>query len=49
MDDDAVEWQNGEVIAEKWPNAELALCDGLGHRMIAQDRSVIERIVTFVA
>lgn len=49
MDDDAVEWQNGEAIANQWPNAELVLCDGLGHRMIAQDRSVIERIVTFVA
>lgn len=50
MDDDAVEWDdNGKVIAESWPNAEFALCDGLGHRMIAQDRSVIERIVSFVA
>lgn len=49
MDDDAVEWQNGEAIAEQWPNAELVLCDGLGHRVIAQDRSVIERIVSFVA
>jgi pimeloyl-ACP methyl ester carboxylesterase len=49
MDDDAVEWQNGEAIADQWPNAEFVLCDGLGHRMIAQDRSVIERIVTFVA
>ena len=49
MDDDAVEWENGEAIAEAWPNAEFVLCDGLGHRMIAQDRSVIERIVDFVA
>jgi pimeloyl-ACP methyl ester carboxylesterase len=50
LDDDAVEWDdNGKVIAESWPNAELVLCDGLGHRMIAQDRSVIERIVNFVA
>lgn len=49
MDDDAVEWQNGEAIAQNWPNAELVLCDGLGHRMIAQDRSVIERVVQFVA
>ena len=49
MDDDAVEWQNGEEIANQWPNAELVLCDGLGHRMIAQDRSVIERVVQFVA
>lgn len=49
MDDDAVEWENGEAIAQRWPNAELVLCDGLGHRMIAQDRGVIERIVGFVA
>ncbi|MBL8546393.1 MAG: alpha/beta fold hydrolase [Hyphomonadaceae bacterium] len=49
MDDDAVEWQNAEAIANQWPNAELVLCDGLGHRMIAQDRGVIERIVQFVA
>lgn len=49
MDDEAVEWQNGEAIAQNWPNAELVLCDGLGHRMIAQDRSVIDRVVQFVA
>lgn len=49
MDDVAVEWENAKAIAEGWPNAELALCDGLGHRMIAQDRGVIERIVDFVA
>lgn len=49
MDDDAVEWENGDAIAKQWPNAELVLCDGLGHRMIAQDRGVIERIVSFVA
>ncbi len=49
MDDDAVGWDNSKAIAEQWPNAELVLCDGLGHRMIAQDRSVIERVVEFVA
>ena len=50
MDDDAVEWDdNSQVIAQQWPNAELVLCDGLGHRMIAQDRGVIERVVQFVA
>jgi len=49
MDDDAVEWENGQAIADGWPSAELVLCDGLGHRMIAQDRGVIERVVQFVA
>jgi pimeloyl-ACP methyl ester carboxylesterase len=48
-DDDAVEWENGKAIAEAWPNAEFVLCDGLGHRMVAQDRGVIERVVDFVA
>ncbi len=49
MDDDAVEFENGQVIADTWPNAELVLCDGLGHRMVAQDRAIIERVVSFVA
>lgn len=49
MDDDGVEWENGQAIADGWPNAELVLCDGLGHRMVAQDRAIIERIVSFVA
>jgi pimeloyl-ACP methyl ester carboxylesterase len=49
MDDDAVEWENGKAIAEAWPNAEFVLCDGLGHRMVAQDRGIIERIVGFLA
>ncbi len=48
LDDEAVEWENGEAIAKQWPNAELVLCDGRGHRMIAQDRAVIERVVEFV-
>lgn len=48
MDDEAVEWENGEAISKAWPNAELMLCDGLGHRMVAQDRGVIEHIVRFV-
>lgn len=49
MDDDAVDLENSEAIAQGWPKAELVVCDGLGHRMIAQDRSIIERIVSFVA
>ncbi len=48
MDDDAVEWDNGRAIADAWPNAEFLLCDGLGHRMVAQDRGIIDRIINFV-
>ena len=49
LDDDAVEWENAQAIADAWPGSELVLCDGLGHRMIAQDRGIIERVVQFVA
>lgn len=49
LDDDAVEWDNAQAIADAWPGAELVLCDGLGHRMIAQDRAIIDRVVQFVA
>lgn len=49
LDDDAVEWENAPAIADAWPGSELVLCDGLGHRMIAQDRGIIERVVQFVA
>jgi pimeloyl-ACP methyl ester carboxylesterase len=48
MDDDACDWQGARELAEVWPGAELALTDGLGHRMICQDPSVVERIVEFV-
>lgn len=49
LDDDAVEWENAQAIADAWPGSELVLCDNLGHRMIAQDRGIIERVVQFVA
>jgi pimeloyl-ACP methyl ester carboxylesterase len=48
-DDEQVEWAQGRAVADAWPGAEFVLCDGLGHRLIAQDASVIQRIVTFVA
>jgi len=50
LDDDAVEWDdNGQAIANAWPGAEFLLCDGLGHRKVAQDREIIARIVSFVS
>jgi pimeloyl-ACP methyl ester carboxylesterase len=48
-DDEQVDWEQGRAIADAWPNAEFLLCDGLGHRLIAQDGDVIARIVSFVA
>ena len=48
-DDEQVDWAQGRAVADAWPGAEFVLCDGLGHRLIAQDASVIERVVGFVA
>ncbi|MFT3728220.1 MAG: alpha/beta hydrolase [Terricaulis sp.] len=48
-DDEQVDWGQGRALADAWPGAEFVMCDGLGHRLIAQDASVIQRIVDFVA
>ncbi len=49
LDDDACDYTGAQELAALWPGAELALTDGLGHRMICQTPSVIDRIVDFVA
>lgn len=48
-DDEVVDWEQGRAIAEAWKGAEFVLCDGLGHRLIAQDADVIDRVIQFVA
>jgi pimeloyl-ACP methyl ester carboxylesterase len=40
---------SGELLASRWPGAELARTRGLGHRRILKDPAVIERVVSFVA
>lgn len=48
LDDDQVPFGGAKEASENWPVAELVLVDGLGHRLIAQDPSVIERLVDFL-
>jgi pimeloyl-ACP methyl ester carboxylesterase len=48
MDDDQCPVGNSQRLADLWPGAELMLMDDLGHRLIAQDDVVIDRIATFV-
>lgn len=48
IDDEQCPMQNAERMAELWPGAELLLVDGLGHRFVAQDAQVLERVVDFV-
>lgn len=47
IDDEQCPMQNAERLCELWPGAELLLVDGLGHRFVAQDAQVLERVVDF--
>lgn len=47
IDDEQCPMQNAERLAELWPGSELLLVDGLGHRFVAQDAQVLERVVDF--
>jgi pimeloyl-ACP methyl ester carboxylesterase len=49
LDDEQTPVENAETLAGLWPGARLALADGLGHRLIAQDAATLERVVEFVA
>jgi pimeloyl-ACP methyl ester carboxylesterase len=40
--------RHGEELAALWPNAQLQITDGLGHRRILRDAEVIARTVAFV-
>jgi pimeloyl-ACP methyl ester carboxylesterase len=49
LDDEQCAVEDTEAMAALWPGARLALTDGLGHRLIAQDAAMVERIATFVS
>ncbi len=46
--DREVRWEDGAAIAGAWPQAQLLTTEGLGHRRILQDASVIARIAGFI-
>lgn len=48
LDDEQCPVEDTEAMAALWPGARLALTDGLGHRLIAQDQAMVERIAAFV-
>lgn len=47
-EDREVPLRHGDQLAASWPNAQLVLTEGLGHRKILRDPAVIERVVAFV-
>jgi pimeloyl-ACP methyl ester carboxylesterase len=48
LDDEQCPFTNSERLTALWPGSDLLAVDGLGHRFIAQDRDVIDRMVGFV-
>jgi len=47
--DREVPFRDGETLAALWPNATLHSTDGLGHRRILRDETVVRSVVDFVA
>lgn len=48
LDDEQTPVENAETLAALWPGARLALTEGLGHRLVAQDEATLTRIVDFI-
>ena len=48
-DDREVPYASADRIVRAWPDATLVTTEGLGHRRILRDASVIERVVAFAA
>ena len=48
VDDEQCPVEDAEALRGLWPGAKLALADGLGHRLIAQDGAMLDRIVAFI-
>lgn len=48
-EDRDVPWTDGEAIATAWPEAKLVITEGLGHRRIVHDPSVISDAVAFLS
>lgn len=49
VDDYEVPWQQGERLANAWPESRFTKTQGLGHRRSLRDRATIEKAVNFIA
>ncbi len=47
--DDIVPWRHGRAFAQSWPGARFLSTNGLGHRRILRDPTVVREVVRFVA
>lgn len=46
--DETVAWSDGSAIAAAWPGAAFVSTEGLGHRGVTQDESVVRQVVEFI-
>ncbi len=49
IDDREVPFTHGDRLVQLWPNAQLDATEGLGHRRILRDASIVARVVGAVA
>jgi pimeloyl-ACP methyl ester carboxylesterase len=47
IDDEQCPMENSQRMAELWKGSDLLLVDALGHRFVAQDAAVLQRVVEF--
>jgi len=46
--DETVAWSDGAAIAAAWPDAKFISTEGLGHRGVTQDETVVRQVVEFI-
>jgi pimeloyl-ACP methyl ester carboxylesterase len=46
--DEETDWNGGAELADAWPGARMLTTNGLGHRRILRDPSVVEAVTRFV-
>ena len=47
-DDQDISVEQAKQLAAKWPNAQLVITQGLGHRKVLMDQKVIDSIIGFL-
>ena len=48
-DDEIVDWHEAKKLVSEWPNAQLLLTEGLGHRRILRNTKLIRSTVEFIS
>ncbi|HEY4343362.1 MAG TPA: alpha/beta hydrolase [Parvibaculum sp.] len=48
LDDEECPASNSQTLKRAWPGSKLILVDELGHRLIAQDSTTLDRVVDFI-